>query len=202
MRVTNTVRYIFRLTTLARRPERSVWKGKGIDDTTPIEVTVHCHEDDSQSTGSEMAVNASELDLHHGGRSSSSSSSSSSRYRSQLVRAVSWASVVCDRCRWTAEQERELAIAQSELGRCQKAWSSEQELWLACVEALQEEKEAHEEFLSHRAKQQDDEQQHFRKAWKRRRSSEDQNPIDAYANPHKANSKMRRLRKRNTGGFY
>ncbi|KAB8259158.1 hypothetical protein BDV32DRAFT_150686 [Aspergillus pseudonomiae] len=196
MRVASTVRYIFRLPYLTKRPERSIWKGKGIDDSPSIEVTVHCHDDDSQSTGSEMAVNASELDLHHGGSSSSSSSSSS---RSRLVRVVSWASIVCDRCRWTAEQERDLAIARSELGRCQKAWSSEQELWLSYIEALTEEKEAHEEFLVHRAKQQDDEQQHFRKAWNRRRSSEEQ-PVDA--NAHRASSRVRRLRKRHTGDFY
>lgn len=127
MRVASTIQYIFHLPYLTKRPERSIWKGKGIDDSPSIEVTVHCHDDDSQSTGSEMAVNASELDLHHGGSSNSSGS------RSRLVRVVSWASVVCDKCRWTAEQERELAIAQSELGRCQKAWSSEQELWLSHV---------------------------------------------------------------------
>jgi hypothetical protein len=87
---------------------------------------VHCHDDDSQSTDSEMAVNASELDLHHDGSSSSGS-------RSRLVRVVSWVSIVCNKCRWTTEQERELSIARSELARCQKAWSSEQELWLAYV---------------------------------------------------------------------
>ncbi|KAE8318448.1 hypothetical protein BDV39DRAFT_168977 [Aspergillus sergii] len=193
MRVASTIQYIFRLPYLTKRPERSIWKGKGIDDSPSIEVTVHCHDDDSQSTSSEMAVNASELDLHHGGSSNSSGS------RSRLVRVVSWASIVCDKCRWTAEQERELAIAQSELGRCQKAWSSEQELWLSHIEALMEEKEAHEEFLVHRAKQQDDEQQHFRKAWNRRRSSEEQ-PVDA--NAHRASSRVRRFRKRHTGDFY
>ncbi|BAE60926.1 unnamed protein product [Aspergillus oryzae RIB40] len=125
MRVASTIQYIFHLPYLTKRTERSIWKGKGIDDSPSIEVTVHCHDDDSQSTGSEMAVNASELDLHHGGSSNSSGS------RSRLVRVVSWASIVCDKCRWTPEQERELAIAQSELGRCQKAWSSEQELWLS-----------------------------------------------------------------------
>ncbi|KAE8138458.1 hypothetical protein BDV38DRAFT_244701 [Aspergillus pseudotamarii] len=127
MRVASTVRYIFHLPYLTKRPERSIWKGKGIDNSPSVEVTVHCHNDDSQSTGFEMAVNASELDLHHGCSSNSSGS------RSRLVRVVSWASIVCDKCRWTAEQERELAVARSELGRCQKAWSSEQELWLSYV---------------------------------------------------------------------
>lgn len=55
------------------------------------------------------------------------------RARDQLARAVSWASIVRSECRWTAEQERELLRAQRQLGRCQKAWSSEQEVWLSCV---------------------------------------------------------------------
>jgi hypothetical protein len=48
---------------------------------------------------------------------------------------VSWDGVK-DRVRtprWTAEQERKLVNARAELARCQKAWSSEQELWLKCV---------------------------------------------------------------------
>ncbi|KAE8149745.1 hypothetical protein BDV25DRAFT_140527 [Aspergillus avenaceus] len=180
MRVTRTMKYIFRLSSLTRR-DRSVWKGKEIEvtSTPPVAVTVHCHDDDDDDDDSsecEMAVNHNynhshshhhnhNLDLHHDGSSSS---------RNRLGRVVSWASVVCDQCRWTTEQERQLAVARRELARCQKAWSSEQELWLTCIEALAEEKEAHEEFLLNRAKQQDDEQQHFRKAWNRRRSSDEQ----------------------------
>ncbi|KAJ5240073.1 hypothetical protein N7468_004692 [Penicillium chermesinum] len=51
----------------------------------------------------------------------------------QLTRAVSWASIVRSRSRWTVEQERELARAEEQLTRCQKAWSSEQELWITYV---------------------------------------------------------------------
>ncbi|KAJ5687161.1 hypothetical protein N7536_009780 [Penicillium majusculum] len=91
--------------------------------------------------------------------------------RPQLARAVSWASIIRSRDRWTVEQERELVHAQRQLERCQKAWSSEQEVWLSYVQALSEEKEAHAGFLSMRHRQQDDEQHQFRKAWKRRRSS-------------------------------
>ncbi|KAF7529011.1 hypothetical protein PCG10_008772 [Penicillium crustosum] len=91
--------------------------------------------------------------------------------RPQLARGVSWASIIRSRDRWTIEQERELVHAQRQLGRCQKAWSSEQEVWLSYVQALSEEKEAHAGFLSMRHRQQDDEQHQFRKAWKRRRSS-------------------------------
>jgi hypothetical protein len=53
--------------------------------------------------------------------------------RAQLARAVSWASIIRSRDRWTAEQEKELVHAQRQLGRCQKAWSSEQEVWLSYV---------------------------------------------------------------------
>ena len=53
--------------------------------------------------------------------------------RAQFARAVSWASIIRSRDRWTAEQERELVRAKRQLGRCQKAWSSEQEVWLTYV---------------------------------------------------------------------
>ena len=58
------------------------------------------------------------------------------------------------------------------------------------IKALTEEKEAHEEFLQLRARQQDDEQQHFRKVWSRRKSYDDQQQ------PERANSRLRRLRRR------
>ncbi|KAJ5861748.1 uncharacterized protein N7529_009058 [Penicillium soppii] len=149
----------------------------------------------------------------------SRASSSAAPTRAQLTRAVSWASIVRSRDRWTVEQERELVHAQRQLERCQKAWSSEQEVWLAYVrslfvsfgaacllfvsmelfdavhfktnpaytckigyietnvilltqvEALTEEKESHTDFLSARHRQQGEEQHQFRKAWRRRRSS-------------------------------
>lgn len=53
--------------------------------------------------------------------------------RKRLVRIVSFKSIAHNRSRWSSSQERELAIAQHELARCQKAWSSEQELWLEYV---------------------------------------------------------------------
>ncbi|KAJ5988977.1 hypothetical protein N7481_004187 [Penicillium waksmanii] len=92
--------------------------------------------------------------------------------RPQLARVVSWASIVRSQCRWTSGQEKKLQDARRQLARCQKAWSSEQELWLAYIQALSEEKEAHGDFLLLRTRQQDDEQHQFRKAWKRRRSFE------------------------------
>lgn len=53
--------------------------------------------------------------------------------RPQLARVVSWASIVRSQCRWTSGQEKKLEDARRQLTRCQKAWSSEQELWLAYV---------------------------------------------------------------------
>lgn len=69
---------------------------------------------------------------------------SSSSPRARVGRVVNWASIVRSRCRWTHEQENELLGAEKQLARCQKAWSSEQELWLSyvclpsfsCVEVL------------------------------------------------------------------
>lgn len=140
MGVSNPVKYVLRLSLFTKRTEQSTWKGKEIDSDPPIEVrwsAVQCP-DDFALTDTHMAVSPSESDLGHSSSSSrssrkSSSSSSGSSSGTGLVRIVSWASLVGDRCRWTMEQERKLAIARSELARCQKAWSSEQELWLAHV---------------------------------------------------------------------
>lgn len=53
--------------------------------------------------------------------------------RAPLARGVSWANIVSRQDRWTDEHERELLHAQRQLEKCQKAWSSEQEVWLANV---------------------------------------------------------------------
>jgi hypothetical protein len=60
-------------------------------------------------------------------------SASSSTRAARLARVVSWSSIVRSRSRWTNEQEKLLLMAEKQLSRCQKAWSSEQELWLAYV---------------------------------------------------------------------
>ncbi|KAF3387015.1 hypothetical protein F1880_000261 [Penicillium rolfsii] len=104
-------------------------------------------------------------------RPSQSGASSSSR-EARLARVVSWASIVRSRRRWTNEQEKQLLMAEKQLARCQKAWSSEQELWLAYIQTLSEEKAAHEGFMLMRTRQQEEERNQFRKAWKRRRSLE------------------------------
>ncbi|KAJ6143889.1 hypothetical protein N7471_003342 [Penicillium samsonianum] len=134
----------------------------------PVQVAVKTHA--HQTTSTSQSTSSAPENIP--GRVSDSTSESRTRpTRAQLARAVSWASIIRSRDRWTAEQERELVHAQRQLGRCQKAWSSEQEVWLSYVQALSEEKEAHAEFLSMRHRQQDEEQHQFRKAWKRRRSS-------------------------------
>lgn len=51
-------------------------------------------------------------------------------------RTVSWASIVRSQCRWTKEQEKQLVMAEKQLKRCQKAWSPEQEVWLAYVRVM------------------------------------------------------------------
>lgn len=67
--------------------------------------------------------------------------------RARIGRVVNWGSIVRSRSRWTHEQEKELLGAEKQLARCQKAWSSEQEVWLSyvclssfsCVEVLSRE---------------------------------------------------------------
>ncbi|RAH49208.1 uncharacterized protein BO95DRAFT_460244 [Aspergillus brunneoviolaceus CBS 621.78] len=204
----------------------AVWKGKAIDhhgqqqhhhhhqeirwggavqgpDDDEEFVAAALHMAVSESDGSRCSGSSSRNSSDSSGSNSSSSNSIRNPHKRHygVVRVVSWASLVGERCRWTIRQERELAIAEHELARCQKAWSSEQELWLTQIKALHEEKEAHEEFLHHRAKQQDEEQQHFRKSWNRRRSHEEpsQHPTPPHPQPpqrmastHRANSKLRR----------
>ncbi|KAF7168463.1 hypothetical protein CNMCM6106_003651 [Aspergillus hiratsukae] len=153
--------------------------------------------DASSVSSPDLAVKAQPADADADAGSSSSSSSTrphtgngnGTSNRKRLVRIVSFKSIAHDSTRWSSARERELAIAEHELARCQKAWSSEQELWLEYmtngsvmispgyydqIKILLEEKEAHEEFLSHRAKQAGDERVHFRKAWKRSRAGEEQ----------------------------
>lgn len=87
--------------------------------------------DESSETDSDVE---SQFEHEHDNRLHSHSGASSAR--ANLARVVSWASIVRSRCRWTKEQENELLMAEKQLARCQKAWSSEQELWLAYVRFL------------------------------------------------------------------
>ncbi|EAW09877.1 uncharacterized protein ACLA_040930 [Aspergillus clavatus NRRL 1] len=149
-----TVKCVFRLTFLLKRAERSLpGKGKSVDHshslppsgpycTAGAGMPDHDDEDDVSSLGEDTDVDMGlyadphlAVSVDAGSGSSSNNSSSSSKRR--LVRVVSWTSIA-DRAsaRWTIAQERELAIAEQELARCQKAWSSEQELWLEYYLAL------------------------------------------------------------------
>lgn len=114
-------------------------KADAIDDT-PSLFCISEDADSNSDSDSDVAVNDSALDLHHVGWSGSVSAGSSgsgsgigSSSRAKVVRVVSWASILSHRCRWTRRQERDLAIAERQLARCQKAWSSEQEVWLVYV---------------------------------------------------------------------
>lgn len=102
----------------------------------PVQVAVKAHANHEtptpQSTSSApenipdpVSDSTSENQVHY--------SSQTRPTQAQLARAVSWASIIRSRDRWTVEQERELVHAQRQLGRCQKAWSSEQEVWLSYV---------------------------------------------------------------------
>ncbi|KAJ5390387.1 uncharacterized protein N7496_001455 [Penicillium cataractarum] len=148
-------------------------------------------EDSSESSGTDSD---SESQFENDHRRPSHGSASSARAR--LARVVSWASIVRSQCRWTNEQEKQLLMAEKQLARCQKAWSSEQEVWIAYtipldphglsrnefdsnalatkpkIHELSEEKAAHEGFMLMRTRQQEEERNQFRKAWKRRRSLE------------------------------
>ncbi|KAJ5211925.1 uncharacterized protein N7498_003571 [Penicillium cinerascens] len=117
--------------------------------------------------------------------------------REQFSRAVSWASIIRNQCRWTKKQEKQLVMAEKQLKRCQKAWSSEQEVWLAYIKTLSEEKEAHEDFMLMRMRQQEEERNQFRKSWKRRRSVESALEEEQDVSPNRSNAtgldKLRRL---------
>ena len=139
MRVGSRVKHIF--TTLpftgtnsnSKRPLRSRslsssrWKEK--DTTTTIT--------DEYDNGAHISEdeNPSDADSLYDDDYDDSNSSSKPR----TVRIISWQlgdltqTQTPGRCRWTLEQERELQLAQQELARCQKAWSSEQEVWLKQV---------------------------------------------------------------------
>jgi hypothetical protein len=80
----------------------------------------------------DLAVRAQPADAEADAGSSSSNHPHNGN-RKRLVRIVSFKSIAHDRSRWSSSHERELAIAEHELARCQKAWSSEQELWLEYV---------------------------------------------------------------------
>ncbi|KAL3466177.1 hypothetical protein BJX64DRAFT_23217 [Aspergillus heterothallicus] len=195
-------KYVFRLPLPLHflKAKRIGDKGRPVDDEidtedeayTGVGPTIHVrYESDAESEiGSDADIDP--LDM--------------SRPALEHRRLVSWDGVKERvRTRWTAEQERKLVNARAELARCQKAWSSEQEIWLKCIETLTEEKAAHEGFINNRAKHIGDEQLHFRKACdrNRRRSEQDQvqPPPQRLTQAHRTGSlpvRLGRLRGRNS----
>ncbi|KAL2783748.1 hypothetical protein BJX66DRAFT_344669 [Aspergillus keveii] len=196
-------KYVFRLPLPLPflKTKRMGGKGRPVDDEvdtedevyTTVGPTVHVRYESDAESDIESDADIDPLDI--------------SRPAPGHRRLVSWDGVK-DRVRtprWTAEQERKLVNARAELARCQKAWSSEQELWLKCIETLTEEKAAHEGFINNRAKHIGDEQHHFRKACdrNRRRSEQDQlqTPPQRLTQAHRTGSlpvRLGRLRGRNS----
>lgn len=95
--------------------------------------------DASSVSSPDLAVKAhpaeaeAEADADAGSSSTQPRTGNGNSNRKRLVRIVSFKSIAHDCTRWSSARERELAIAEHELARCQKAWSSEQELWLEYV---------------------------------------------------------------------
>lgn len=130
MRVGNRVKHIFSFSFTNRRPNRSTWKEK-----SPVAVTDDSSSSYSNDSDSDDAIHISEDE----GSDPSDVDDDDDEYASpsKRVRIISWRldnnKMVPGRCRWTLEQEKRLQAAQQQLARCQKAWSSEQEVWLKHV---------------------------------------------------------------------
>jgi hypothetical protein len=103
----------------------------GTDTSTNTNTDTETDTDNSSVFSPDLAVKAQPAEADAG--SSSSHNRNGNGNRKRLVRIVSFKSIAHDRTRWSSSQARELAIAEHELARCQKAWSSEQELWLEYV---------------------------------------------------------------------
>lgn len=133
MRVGSRVKHIFSFSFTNRRPNRSAWKGKSpVIDDSPYS-SYSDDDDDAIHISEDEGPNSSQSDDDND--DDEYGATSSSRYK--RVRIISWRldnhKMRPGRCRWTLEQERRLQVAQQELARCQKAWSSEQEVWLKHV---------------------------------------------------------------------
>ncbi|KAL4921954.1 hypothetical protein BDW62DRAFT_99268 [Aspergillus aurantiobrunneus] len=131
-------KYVFRLPIPFLKTKRMNMKGNHVDDTdedsedgtyTNVPPTVRVRYESEVESEAESDEDVDEdvdpLDI---------SVCAAPRQRKRLV---SWDGVKDQaRSRWTMEQEKKLLHAQEELARCQKAWSSEQDVWLKCVSDL------------------------------------------------------------------
>ncbi|KAL4980751.1 hypothetical protein BDW66DRAFT_147176 [Aspergillus desertorum] len=145
-------KYVFRLPISFLKTKRMNVKGDGIDDDDTKDTVDNVYaiaganvphtvrvpydsepqsESDGESNegvGADVTTDIDPLDT---------SIPAAPRHRqTQRTRIVSWDGVKEQaQSRWTMEQEAKLEHARMELARCQKAWSSEQEVWLQCVSA-------------------------------------------------------------------
>ena len=129
----------------AHPTKRTVWKEKDtaaavtVDDEYGINANVKSSStSDSDNDGSAPSASDSEDNTTTTRtRTNSNSIGNGNNGKRRQVRIITWhlddTAIAPGYCRWSLEQERELQIAEQELARCQKAWSSEQEVWLAYV---------------------------------------------------------------------
>lgn len=134
MRVGNRVKHIFSFSFTNRRPNRSMWKEKSPAVVTDDDTSSYSDDSDSDDAihiSEDEGSDPSDVDVDDDDEYATSPN--------KRVRIISWRldnnnnKMVPGRCRWTLEQERRLQAAQQQLARCQKAWSSEQEVWLKHV---------------------------------------------------------------------
>ncbi|KAL6239957.1 hypothetical protein BDW75DRAFT_235791 [Aspergillus navahoensis] len=143
-------KYVFRLPIPFLKTKRMNVKGDHVDDDDTIDTDNNVYaiaganvlhtvrvrydsEPESESSDEDVGV-----DVNTDIDPLDTSASATPRHRqTQRTRIVSWDGVKEQaRSRWTIEQEAKLEHARAELARCQKAWSSEQEVWLQCVSVL------------------------------------------------------------------
>ncbi|KAL4931140.1 uncharacterized protein BDV17DRAFT_21285 [Aspergillus undulatus] len=136
-------KYVFRLPIPFLKAKRMNVKGDGVDNTPSDEdledatYTNAPHTTRVQYESNSEVESESEPDDSDDVVDPLDISALSAPVHRQRERLVSWGSVEEQaRSRWTTEQEEKLVHARAELARCQRAWSSEQDVWLKCVSAL------------------------------------------------------------------
>lgn len=128
-------KYVFRLPISFLKTKRMNVKGKDIDAGEDLDEGLYASVPHTVRVQYESDVESeieSDGDVDLVGISTSVSAATRKRKR-----LVSWDGTKDQaNSRWTMQQEKQLGHARSELARCQKAWSSEQEIWLKCVSFL------------------------------------------------------------------
>jgi len=128
-------KYVFRLPISFLKAKRMNVKGKDIDAGDDLDQGLYASVPHTVRVQYEPDVESEiesdeDVDLVGIG----ASGSAATRKRKGLV---SWDGVKnLASNRWTIEQEKQLVHARAELARCQKAWSSEQDIWLKYVSFL------------------------------------------------------------------